>query len=153
MMKPKNTICPWFNNDGRRRRASRRYVSDSKVAAVHEAPSDYPGGKKGTLTVDFSVVGIPCLGLNGGPTFANSEAFSFQCDGHQKKRTATGTPSSAMAAIKRVRLVQGPLGLRGRSPARSRRACCRRRRSQACFDARMKMGKIDVATIEAARRG
>ena len=79
-MKPKNTICLWFDKDAQE--AARFYAStfpDSEVTAVHKAPSDYPGGKKGdVLTVEFTVVGIPCLGLNGGPAFRHSEAFSFQ---------------------------------------------------------------------------
>jgi len=79
-MTPKNTICLWFNNDAQE--AARFYAAtfpDSKVTTVHKAPSDYPGGKKGDdLTVEFTVLGIPCLGLNGGPTFPQTEAFSFQ---------------------------------------------------------------------------
>jgi predicted 3-demethylubiquinone-9 3-methyltransferase (glyoxalase superfamily) len=71
-MKPKNTICLWFDKDAHE--AARFYAvtfPDSKVTAVHEAPGDYPGGKKGdVLTVEFTVVGIPCLGLNGGPAFS-----------------------------------------------------------------------------------
>src|SRR5205807_7180287 len=70
-MKPKNTICLWFDKDAHE--AARFYAAtfpDSEVTAVHEAPGDYPGGKKGdALTVEFTVVGIPCLGLNGGPAF------------------------------------------------------------------------------------
>src|SRR5437868_15232836 len=77
---PKNTICLWFNKDAEE--AARFYAAtfpDSKVTAVHEAPGDYPGGKEGdVLTVEFTVLGIPCLGLNGGPEFRHSEAFSFQ---------------------------------------------------------------------------
>src|SRR3989442_12294603 len=79
-MKPKNAICLWFNKTGDE--AAGFYAAlfpDSKVTAVHKAPSDYPGGKKGDeLTVEFTVLGIPCLGLNGGPEFKHSEAFSFQ---------------------------------------------------------------------------
>src|SRR4030081_619987 len=79
-MKPKNTICLWFDKDAHE--AARFYAvtfPDSKVTAVHEAPGDYPGGKKGdVLTVEFTVLGIPCLGLNGRPSFRQTEAFSFQ---------------------------------------------------------------------------
>ena len=79
-MTPKNTICLWFDKDAQE--AARFYAAtfpDSKVTAVHKAPGDYPGGKKGdVLTVEFTVLGIPCLGLNGGPAFKHSEAFSFQ---------------------------------------------------------------------------
>ena len=79
-MKPKTTICLWFDKDAHE--AARFYAAtfpDSKVTAVHKAPGDYPGGKEGdVLTVEFTVLGIPCLGLNGGPVFKHSEAFSFQ---------------------------------------------------------------------------
>src|SRR5215472_12421368 len=79
-MRPKNTICLWFNNDAQD--AASFYAAtfpDSKVIAVHRAPGDYPGGSQGAvLTVEFTVLGIPCLGLNGGPVFKHSEAFSFQ---------------------------------------------------------------------------
>ena len=79
-MTPKNTICLWFDKSAVD--AARFYAAtfpDSEVTAVHEAPADYPGGKKGdVLTVDFTVLGIPCLGLNGGPAIKQSEAFSFQ---------------------------------------------------------------------------
>ncbi len=79
-MTPKNTICLWFDDDAHE--AARFYAEtfpDSKVTAVHKAPSDYPGGKAGDeLTVEFTVLGIPCLGINGGSAFTHSEAFSFQ---------------------------------------------------------------------------
>ena len=79
-MKPKNTICLWYDKDAHE--AARFYEAtfpDSRVLAVREAPADYPGGRKGdVLTVEFTVLGIPCLGLNGGPQFRHSEAFSFQ---------------------------------------------------------------------------
>src|ERR1700710_2759422 len=79
-MKSKNTICLWFNKDGED--AARFYAAtfpDSKVIAVHKAPGDFPAGKQGdVLTVEFTVVGIPCLGLNGGPGVEHSMAFSFQ---------------------------------------------------------------------------
>src|ERR1700757_4506856 len=76
----KNTICLWYDKDAEA--AARFYAEtfpDSAVGAVHRAPSDYPSGKAGdVLTVQFTVMGIPCLGLNGGPMFKHSEAFSFQ---------------------------------------------------------------------------
>jgi hypothetical protein len=79
-MIPKNTICLWF--DGTALDAANFYAAtfpDSEVRAVHRAPGDYPSGKEGdVLTVDFTVLGIPCIGLNGGDTFRHSEAFSFQ---------------------------------------------------------------------------
>src|SRR6266511_1465506 len=79
-MQPKNTICLWFDRDAEE--AARFYAAtfpDSKVTAVRRAPADYPDGKAGdVLTVEFTVCGVPCLGLNGGPAFKHSEAFSFQ---------------------------------------------------------------------------
>jgi predicted 3-demethylubiquinone-9 3-methyltransferase (glyoxalase superfamily) len=76
----KNTICLWFDNDAHE--AARFYAAtfpNSEVTAIHKAPGDFPGGKEGdVLTVEFTVLGIPCLGLNGGPRFKHSEAFSFQ---------------------------------------------------------------------------
>src|SRR5258707_10383548 len=75
-----NTICLWYDRDAEE--AARFYARtfpDSFVSAVHRAPGDYPSGKKGdVLTVEFTVMGIPCLGLNGGPVFKHNEAFSFQ---------------------------------------------------------------------------
>ena len=79
-MTNKNTICLWY--DGAALEAATFYAAtfpDSAVIAVHRAPGDYPSGKQGdVLTVEFTVLGIPCLGLNGGPMFRHSEAFSFQ---------------------------------------------------------------------------
>ena len=76
----KNTICLWFQNDGEA--AAHFYAStfpDSKMGAVNKAPSDFPGGKAGdVLTVEFTVCGIPCVAINGGSPFKQSEAFSFQ---------------------------------------------------------------------------
>src|SRR2546428_11570468 len=80
MKQAKNTICLWY--DGEAEEAARFYAKtfpDSSVGAVHRAPGDFPSGKKGdVLTVEFTVMGIPCLGLNGGPDFQHTEAFSFQ---------------------------------------------------------------------------
>ena len=79
-MTSKNTICLWY--DGSALDAARFYAEtfpDSAVGAIHRAPGDYPSGKQGdVLTVEFTVLGIPCLGLNGGPAFRHTEAFSFQ---------------------------------------------------------------------------
>jgi len=76
----KNTICLWYDRDAEE--AARFYAKtfpDSSVDAVHLAPGDYPSGKKGdVLTVEFTVMGIPCLGLNGGPGVTHNWAFSFQ---------------------------------------------------------------------------
>ncbi|KPC50673.1 3-demethylubiquinone-9 3-methyltransferase [Amantichitinum ursilacus] len=80
MPSPKNTICLWYN--GGAQQAAEFYArtfADSAVTAVHHAPGDYPSGQQGdVLTVAFTVMGIPCLGLNGGDAFRQSEAFSFQ---------------------------------------------------------------------------
>src|SRR4030095_6627787 len=88
-MKPKNTICLWFDKDAQE--AARFYAvtfPDSKVGAVYKAPGDFPGGKKGDeLTVDCTVLCIPCLGLNGGPTFRQTEAFSFQIATENQEET------------------------------------------------------------------
>src|SRR5262245_62236142 len=85
----KNTICLWYDKDAEA--AARFYAAtfpDSAVGAVHHAPSDYPGGKKGNvLTVKFTVLGIPCLGLNGGPMFKHNEAFSFQIATEDQEET------------------------------------------------------------------
>ena len=70
----KNTICLWYDRDAEE--AARFYAKtfpDSSVRAVHRAPGDYPAGKQGdVLTVEFTVMGIPCLGLNGGPGITHS---------------------------------------------------------------------------------
>src|SRR5215831_4905575 len=88
-VKPKNTVCLWFDKDALE--AARFYAAtfpDSKVTAVHNAPGDYPSGKEGdVLTVEFTVLGIPCLGLNGGPAFRHSEAFSFQIATENQEET------------------------------------------------------------------
>lgn len=103
-MVSKNTICLWF--DGTALEAATFYAAtfpDSAVHAVHHAPGDFPSGKQGdVLTVDFTVAGIPCLGLNGGPAFKHSEAFSFQIatDDQAETDPGSGTRSSAMAARK-----------------------------------------------------
>jgi predicted 3-demethylubiquinone-9 3-methyltransferase (glyoxalase superfamily) len=159
-MPSKNTVCLWFNGDALD--AATFYAAtfpDSVVHAVHRAPGDYPAGKGGdVLTVMFTVAGIPCIGLNGGPAFRHSEAFSFQIATDDQAETdrlwnaivdnggqesACGwckdrwglswqiTPRALIAAI------SDP------DPAAARRA----------FEAMMGMRKIDIAAIEAARRG
>ncbi|NBO19549.1 MAG: VOC family protein [Proteobacteria bacterium] len=88
-MKNKNTICLWYDHDAEE--AANFYAKtfpDSKVSNVSRAPSDYPGGKKGdVLTVEFTVCGIPCIGINGGDVFHHSEAFSFQIATDDQKET------------------------------------------------------------------
>src|SRR4051812_19430942 len=90
MKKPaKNTICVWYDHDAEA--AARFYAEtfpDSSVGAVHYAPGDNPSGQQGAvLTVEFTVLGIPCVGLNGGPTFKQSEAFSFQVSTDDQEET------------------------------------------------------------------
>ena len=120
-MKPKNTICLWFDKDAHE--AARFYAAtfpDSKVTAVRKAPSDYPGGKEGdVLTVEFTVAGIPCLGLNGDGVTTVRRFPSRSRRTIRKKRTATGTRSWAMAARK-VRA--GGARTAGASPGKSPRA-------------------------------
>ena len=159
-MASKNTICLWY--EGAALDAARFYAETfpgSTVGAVLRAPGDYPNGQQGNvLTVEFTVAGIPCVGLNGGPGFKHSEAFSFQIatddqaetdrlwnavvqNGGQESQCGWCkdrwgiswqiTPRALMAAIS------------DRDPAAAKRA----------FEAMMKMKKIDIAAIEAARRG
>ncbi|HEY0590213.1 MAG TPA: VOC family protein [Thermoanaerobaculia bacterium] len=158
-MKPKNTICLWFDKDAEE--AARFYAAtfpDSRVTAVHEAPSDYPGGKKGdVLTVEFTVVGIPCLGLNGGPEFPHSEAFSFQIATVDQEETdrywnaivGNGGEESACGWCKDRWGLSWQITPRTLTDALAAGGDEARR----AFEAMMPMTKIDVATIEAARRG
>ncbi|MBN9406980.1 MAG: VOC family protein [Burkholderiales bacterium] len=161
MTKPaKNTICLWY--DGTAEEAARFYAQtfpDSSVGAVHRAPGDYPDGKQGdVLTVEFTVLGIPCLGLNGGPVFKHSEAFSFQVatvdqaetDRYWNAIVGNGGQASECGWCKDrwgLSWQITPIALT-RAYTSSDRAAAKR-----AFDAMMSMGKIDVAAIEAAVRG
>ena len=129
------------------------------VTAVHKAPSDYPGGKAGDeLTVDFTVVGIPCMGLNGGPTFKQSEAFSFQIATDNQEETdrywnaivGNGGQESACGWCKDRWGVSWQITPRALTDAMKDPDAGARKRA---FEAMMSMGKIDIARIEAARRG
>ncbi len=159
-MVSKNTICLWF--DGTAEEAARFYARtfpDSAVGAIQRAPSDYPAGKAGdVLTVQFTVAGIPCLGLNGGPGVPHSMAFSFQIATDDQAETD--------------RLWQAIIDNGGRA---SECGWCQDRwglswqitpraltdalldpdpvAAKRAFEAMMTMGKIDIASIEAARRG
>ena len=156
---PKNIICLWYDKDALG--AARFYAKtfpNSKVTAVHKAPGDYPMGKKGdVLTVLFTVLGIPCIGLNGGPMFKQSEAFSFQIATDTQKETdrywnalvKNGGQESACGWCKdrwglnwqiTPRVLTDAIAAGGAEASRA-------------FAAMMDMGKIDIATIEAARRG
>ena len=155
----KNTICLWFDQDAEA--AARFYARtfpDSAVGAVFHAPADYPSGKAGdVLTVQFTVIGIPCLGLNGGPAFRHSEAFSFQIATDTQEETdrywdaivGNGGQESACGWCKdkwglswqiTPRVLSEALAIGGDEARRA-------------FEAMMTMKKIDVAAIEAARRG
>ena len=159
-MIPKNTICLWYDKDALE--AATFYADtfpDSAVTKVTRAPGDYPSGKQGdVLTVEFTVLGIPCIGLNGGPAFKHSEAFSFQVATDDQAETdrywnaivGNGGKESECGWCKDKWGLNWQITPRvltqaytGDDPAAAKRA----------FDAMMTMRKIDVATIEAAVRG
>jgi predicted 3-demethylubiquinone-9 3-methyltransferase (glyoxalase superfamily) len=158
-MNAKNTICLWYDKDAEA--AARFYAEtfpDSKVTAVRKAPGDFPGGKAGdVLTVEFTVLGIPCLGLNGGPTFKHSEAFSFQVATEDQKETdrywnaivGNGGQESECGWCK------DRWGLSWQITPRTLMEALAKGGAEAkrAFDAMMTMKKIDVAKIDAARRG
>jgi predicted 3-demethylubiquinone-9 3-methyltransferase (glyoxalase superfamily) len=158
-MKHKNTICLWFDKDAED--AARFYAAtfpDSKVTAVHGAPADFPGGKKGDpLTVEFTVLGIPCMGLNGGPTFKHSEAFSFmvatedqaETDRYWNAIVKNGGKESDCGWCKDRWGISWQITPRALTDALAAGGA----ESKRAFEAMMTMQKIDVAAIEAARRG
>lgn len=156
----RNVICLWY--DGAAEEAARFYARtfpDSAVTAVHRAPGDYPSGKQGqVLTVQFTVVGVRCLGLNGGPAFKPTEAFSFQILTEDQAETdrywdaivGNGGSESACGWCKDKWGLSWQITPRAlmeatidTDPAAAKRA----------FEAMMTMKKIDIAAIEAARRG
>jgi predicted 3-demethylubiquinone-9 3-methyltransferase (glyoxalase superfamily) len=161
MTKPaKNSICLWYDRDAEA--AARFYAEtfpDSSVDAVHLAPGDFPSGKKGdVLPVQFTVMGIPCLGLNGGPAFEHSEAFSFQVAtvdqtetdrywnaivGNGGEESACGWCRDRWGLSWQITPIALTTAITDPDPAAAKRA----------FDAMMQMTKIDVAKIEAAVRG
>jgi predicted 3-demethylubiquinone-9 3-methyltransferase (glyoxalase superfamily) len=156
---PKNAVCLWFNKDALD--AARFYAAtfpDSQVNAVHYAPSDYPLGKAGdVLTVEFTVLGIPCIGLNGGPAFSHSEAFSFQVatdtqeetDRYWKAIVSNGGEESACGWCKD----RWGLSCQITPRALMRALAAGGAEAKRAFEAMMQMGKINIAKIEAARRG
>ena len=156
---PKNTICLWFDKDALD--AANFYAAtfpDSKVGAVFHAPSDFPDGKEGdVLTVEFTVCGIPCIGLNGGPAFKQSEAFSFQIATDDQEETdlywnaivGNGGKESACGWCKDRWGVSWQITPRTLIEALVAGGAEAKR----AFDAMMTMGKIDVAAIDRARRG
>ncbi|SMC98617.1 VOC family protein [Rhizobium sp. RU36D] len=158
-MTPKNTICLWFERDAEE--AARFYASvfpDSAVHAVHRAPGDYPSGQEGdVLTVDFTVCGIPCMGLNGGPAFRQTEAFSFQIATDDQEETdrywnaivGNGGQESACGWCKDKWGLSWQITPRTLTEAMAAGG----EEAKRAFAAMMQMGKIDVAAINAARRG
>ena len=159
-MPNKNTICLWYDHDAED--AARFYAKtfpDSAVGAVMRAPGDFPSGKKGdVLTVEFTVAGIPCVGLNGGSAFKHSEAFSFQIATDDQAETdrlwnaivSNGGQESACGWCK------DKWGLSWQITPRALLDAITdpdRAAAQRAFAAMMQMKKIDIAAIEAARRG
>src|SRR5450755_3838639 len=156
----RNTICLWY--DGKAGEAARFYAAvfpDSRITAAHRAPSDYPDGHEGDeLTVEFTVLGIPCLGLNGGPQFKHSEAFSFQVATETQEETdrywnaivGNGGQESACGWCKDHYGLSWQITPRVLTEAMADADPAVRKRA---FQAMMKMKKIDIAAIEAARRG
>ena len=153
----RNTICLWFDRDAEA--AARFYATtfpDSAVGAIHRAPGDYPDGQQGdVLVVEFTVLGLPCLGLNGGPAFRHSEAFSFQVAtadqaetdrywnaivGHGGQESACGWCKDRWGISWQITPVQLTRAWTHPDRAAAKRA----------FDAMMTMRKIDIAAIEAA---
>jgi len=159
-MVARNTICLWFDREALD--AARFYASvfpDSSVGRIFHAPSDFPSGKVGdVLTVEFTVLGLPCVGLNGGPIFKQSEAFSFQVATADQAETdrywdaivGNGGRESDCGWCKDRWGVSWQItpkvlieAINGDDPGVARRA----------FEAMMRMRRIDVAAIEAAIRG
>ena len=155
----KNTICLWYDHDAEE--AARFYARtfpDSAVGAVFRAPSDFPGGKAGSpLTVEFTVCGVSCIGINGGGAFKQSEAFSFQIATEDQAETdrywnaivGNGGAESACGWCKDKWGLSWQITPRVLTEAMAKGGAVAKR----AFDAMMAMGKIDVATIEAAVRG
>ena len=157
---PKNTICLWYDRGAED--AARFYAKtfpNSSVGAIMRAPADYPSGKKGdVLTVYFTVLGIPCMGLNGGPAFKPNEAFSFQVAtsdqaetdrywnaivGNGGEESACGWCNDRWGVSWQITPIVLTQAITDSDPAVAKRS----------FDAMMQMRKIDIAKIEAARRG
>ncbi len=160
MTPAKNTICLWFDKDAEE--AARFYTNtfeNSSLGSITRAPGDYPSGTEGqVLTVEFTVMGIPCLGLNGGPAFKHSEAFSFQISTTDQAETdrywnaivsndgqesECGWCKDKWGISWQITPAILPLGIKNPDPAVAKRV----------FEAMMTMRKIDVAAIEKAIRG
>ena len=154
------TICLWYDHDAEA--AAKFYAStfpSIAVKGIHRAPTDYPNGKAGdVLTVEFTVLGTPCIGLNGGPTFKHNESFSFQVGttdqaetdrywnaivGNGGKPSACGWCKDRWGISWQITPFALTEGMADPDPEARKRV----------FTKMMDMGKIDVAAIEAARRG
>ena len=154
------TLCLWFNKNAEE--AAKFYAAtfpNSSVGKIHRAPADYPSGKQGdALTVEFTVLGIKCIGLNGGPGLTPNESFSFQVETANQEETdrywnaiiGNGGQESQCGWCKdkwgfswQITPVQLTRAIADSDPGVSKRA----------FTAMMGMTKIDIAAIEAARRG
>ena len=156
---PKNIVCLWYEKDAQA--ATEFYAvtfPESSVSTVRRAPSDFPDGKEGdVLTVEFTVCGIPCVAINGGPAFKQSEAFSFQITTEDQEETdrywnaivGNGGKESQCGWCKDRWGLSWQITPRVLTEAMSAGGSEAKR----AFDAMMKMKKIDVAVIEAARRG
>ena len=156
----KNRICLWYEHNAEEAAAFyARTFPDSSVGASQRAPTDYPDGKEGdALTVEFTVLGIPCIGLNGGPTFKHSEAFSFQVStkdqaetdrywnaivGNKGQESQCGWCKDKWGVSWQITPAALTDGMSDRDPAVRKRV----------FTAMMGMQKIDIAAINAARKG
>lgn len=155
----KNTICLWYEHDAEEAaRFYTRLFPESRLGAVHRAPSDYPDGKAGdALTVEFVVAGIPCIGLNGGPRFKHNEAFSFQISTEDQEETdrywaaivGNGGLESQCGWCKDKWGISWQITPRVLTEAMASGGEVAKR----AFEAMMPMRKIDVAAIKAAIRG
>ncbi len=160
MNQSKNKVCLWYNHDAEQ--AARFYAEtfpNSTVDAVHTAPDDYPSRKKGdVITVEFTVMGIPCIGLNGGPSVNHNEAFSFQVSTDNQEETdrywnaivsnggqeiQCGWCKDRWGLCWQITPIALIKAITHSDPAAAKRA----------FNAMMEMKKIDIAKIEAALRG
>ena len=158
-IRPRNTVCLWFDGDAEE--AARYYASvfpDSAVTSVHRAPGDYPAGKQGdVLTVEFTVLGMPCLGLNGGPGHPHTDAFSFQVattdqaetDRYWNAIVGNGGQESECGWCKDKWGLSWQITPRTLTEALAAGG----EEGKRAFAAMMTMRKIDVAAIDAARRG
>ena len=156
----KNAICLWY--DGRAEEAARFYARTfpaSSIGRILQAPGDYPSGKRGdVLLVEFTVIGLPCVGLNGGPAFPHTEAFSFQVLTEDQAETDRywsailehGGTEGACGWCKDPWGVSWQITPRALIDALADADAAAARRS---FEARMTMKKIDIGAIERARRG